>query len=371
MRQSPGVERASEKTMKITVVVNNMNRPLILRILKMACAVVVLSTLSVSAKAQDYTVLIENNTVTLTEYIGAGGDVVIPDHMSTLPVVGIADFAFSGKNITGVTVPDTVTSLGDYVFARCPGLTSVTIGNGVSTIGDYAFYRCVNLTNVTIGAHVNSIGAGAFISCDSLTGIALPGSVTSIGEGAFRHCPSLTAITVAESNLVYGSIEGILFNKTQDSIVQCPEGKSGSSKIPDNITSIGDYAFESCASLTNIYFEGDAPSLGLSVFFNANNATVYYLTGTLGWSPTYGDRPTAVWRPALLTTDGMFGIIDGEFGFTIDWANGQVVLVDARTDLANSVWRLIDTITLTNGFFYFIDPEWVNHPDRFYRVRMQ
>jgi hypothetical protein len=65
--------------------------------------------------------------------------------------------------------------------------------------------------------------------------------------------------------------------------------------IPDNVTSIGRYAFIGDTSLTSVYFKGNAPSIGGSVFSGDTNTTVYYLPGTTGWGPTFGGRPTALW----------------------------------------------------------------------------
>ena len=67
--------------------------------------------------------------------------------------------------------------------------------------------------------------------------------------------------------------------------------------IPDGVTSIGNCTFYECTRLTGAYFKGNAPSIGAAVFDGDNNATVYHLPGTTGWSPTFGGRPTARWKP--------------------------------------------------------------------------
>ena len=64
--------------------------------------------------------------------------------------------------MTSITIPNSVTSIGDYAFRGCTGLTSITIPNSVTSIGDYAFYGCTKLLNLTIGAKVSSIGESAF-----------------------------------------------------------------------------------------------------------------------------------------------------------------------------------------------------------------
>jgi hypothetical protein len=67
--------------------------------------------------------------------------------------------------------------------------------------------------------------------------------------------------------------------------------------IGSNVTSLGDGAFWGCYNLTGIYFQGNAPGVGSSVFDSDNRATIYYLPGTTGWGPTFDGLPTAVWCP--------------------------------------------------------------------------
>lgn len=92
------------------------------------------------------------------------------------------------SGLTSVTIPDRVTSIGDYAFYECIRLTSVTIGKGVRSIGDYAFYNCTSLTIIPIPDGVTSIGERAFENCRGLTSVTIPDSVTSIGESAFSGC---------------------------------------------------------------------------------------------------------------------------------------------------------------------------------------
>jgi hypothetical protein len=93
-----------------------------------------------------------------------------------------------------VTIPDSVTSIGNYAFSNCTSLASVTIGNSVTSIGYCAFYRCTGLTSVTIPGSVTTIGYSAFQDCSSLTSLIIPNSVTSIGSYAFGYCDGLTNV---------------------------------------------------------------------------------------------------------------------------------------------------------------------------------
>ena len=350
--------------------------------------------LTASVRAQDYTYTNSAGQITITGYTGAGGAVAIPATITGLPVTTIGGRAFyNNTNLTSVTIPNSVTSIRGSAFESCTSLTSVTIPNSVTSIGDQAFSYCASLTSVTIPNSVISIGFGAFAGCTSLTSVIIGNSVTSIGNGAFAGCTSLTSITVDAANPAYSSdVAGVVFNKNQTTLIQCPGGKAGSYTIPDSVTSIGDYAFSgctsltrvtipnsvtsigneafaSCTSLTSVYFQGNAPSAGSGVFGGANSAIIYYLPETRGWGASFAGRPTMLWNPTVPISDPSFGVRAGQFGFNIAGTSGLVIVVEAATNLANPVWTPVGTNTLTGGSSYFSDPQWTNHPARFYRLR--
>ena len=104
-----------------------------------------------------------------------------------------------GKTATSITIPDSVTSIGEGAFSGCSSLTSIVIGNSVTTIGNYAFSSCSSLTSIVIGDSVTSIGYEAFSGCCSLTSIVIPDSVTNIGNWVFEGCDRLTIYCEAES----------------------------------------------------------------------------------------------------------------------------------------------------------------------------
>ena len=161
----------------------------------------------------------------------------------TIPnsVTSIGDDAFSGcSGLTSVTIPNSVTSIGNYVFRECSSLTSVAIGNSVTSIGAYAFYNCSSLTSVAVGNSVTSIGADAFHGCESLTSVMIPNSVTTIGERAFSGCESLTSVSIPNSVTSIG----------REAFSGCDSLTSVT--IPNSVTSIGMYAFSVCESLTSV-----------------------------------------------------------------------------------------------------------------------
>ena len=157
-----------------------------------------------------------------------------------------------------MTIPDSVTSIGDYAFSGCSGLTSVTIPNSVTSIESFAFNYCTNLTSVTIPNSVTSIGYHAFDGCSGLTSVTIPNSVTSIGDGAFYGCSGLVDVegVVIVRNVFYGYY-----------------GSSGNVTIPDGVTSIGEYAFKDCNGLTSVTIPDSVTSIESSAFYNCSGLT--------------------------------------------------------------------------------------------------
>lgn len=112
-------------------------------------------------------------------------EVEIPSKIKGLPVTIIEEAFYGCENLTSITIPESVTSIGDLAFFYCKNLISITIPDGVTSIGVNAFGYCTSLTSITIPNSVTSIGNYALEYCTSLTSITIPDSVASIGNGAF------------------------------------------------------------------------------------------------------------------------------------------------------------------------------------------
>ncbi len=143
--------------------------------------------------------------------------------------VGSYDFYGCG-NISSLTLPSTLTSIGYDAFALCNGLNSVAIPEGVTSIREYAFYSCYGLTSVTLPSTLTSIGYEAFSNCDGLISVTIPEGVTTIGGEAFYDCDGLTSVT-----------------------------------LPSSITSIGNYAFEYCDNLKEVVIAEDSDNSGTGI----------------------------------------------------------------------------------------------------------
>ena len=327
-----------------------MKTKTLISLLTLACLLAVPATAQVNYA-------VSGSTAYVTRSPNASGDIVIASTYNGFPVTSIGNAAFYNcTNLTSVTIPNSVTSIGSTAFRYCTSLTSVTIPSSVTSIGFGAFQYCGSLTTMTIPNSVTSIGDQVFYSCTSLTSVTIPNSVTSIGIWAFISCTSLTSVTIGNS------VTSIGYQAFRD----CTSLTSVT--IPNSVTNIGGRAFEYCTSLTSLTFLGNAPTEGFSMFANVGpGATVYYYYGTTGWGATYGGLPTVMLYPPPQVSTGSAGVQPGGFGFTITGVVNQTIVVEGSTNLTN--WQSIWTNTLSAVSTNFVDPQWLDHPRRFYRLR--
>ena len=219
---------------------------------------------------------------TASKHSSYSGNIVIPSKVT-----------YSGKTYTVKVI--------DFdAFCWCDGLTSVTIPNSVTSIGQSAFESCSGLTSVTIPNSVTSIGVCAFESCSGLTSVTIPNSVTSIDDYAFSKCSGLSKVNIESieswcsinfssitSHPFFSSENGHLFmNGTEVTSLTIPQsisklnrfvfyGCSGltSVTIPNSLTSIGAYAFYRCDGLTSVTIPNSVTSIGGYAFSNCSGLT--------------------------------------------------------------------------------------------------
>jgi hypothetical protein len=261
--------------------------------------------------------------------------------------------------LMSVTIPNSVTSIGNYTFAYCTSLTNITIPNGVTWIGNAAFLDCTSLTDITIPNNVTFLGVSAFQNSLLLTNVTIGSNVSSINDSTFEQCNHLRSVTIGSS---VGSI-GINAFAGCSSLI--------SVTIPSGVISIKDRAFRNCNSLGSIFFKGNAPSYGSESFSNCGpTSTVYRLPGATKWPQvprSWAGLSTALWQPQMLG-DGNFGVLTNQFGFNINWTSGMVVVVEACTNLVNPGWSPLKTNVLRGDVLYFSDSDWMNYPNRYYRI---
>lgn len=247
-----------------------------------------------------YTVNADQQSVTVSEYKGEGGEAVIPDTLGGLPVTGIGSWAFFGcAALTGITIPDSVTVIGNSAFNGCTGLAAAALPSALTAIGDSAFAGCSALTEAEIPEGVTSIGTQAYSGCTALERVSIPESA-ALGASVFRDTPWLRA-KQAENPLVV--VNRILIDGTN---------AEGDVMIPDGVTAVGGLAFSGCQTLTGIVIPESVTAIGDSAFYGCVGLT------------------------AVTLADGLTSIGYQAFGSCT--ALAEITIPDSVTDLSGSVF---------------------------------
>ena len=229
----------------------------------------------------NYSVNADGVSVTVTghalDYEHANGPLVIPESVNNAGVdyavtaIGNAAFLYYFY-LTSLTLPNSLTTIGNSAFAYCSGFTGdLIIPNSVVTIEESAFFTCYSFDgDFVIGNSVTTIGDYAFNSCDGLHGVLnIPSSVESIGSIAFRYC-NFSGITVDPASPVFDSRDNcnaVIVTESNELIIGCVN-----TVIPNTVTAIGDDAFCGLA-LTSIDIPDSVTSIGAGAYAFCFNAT--------------------------------------------------------------------------------------------------
>ena len=202
-------------------------------------------------------------------------NIILPQNLTK-----IGNSCFEGALIKQITIPDTVTEIGDNAFAFCDQLESLTLPPGIQKISNRMLLGCLSLTSITIPASVTEIASQAFAN-SGLTSITIPSTVTTLGSNAFYNCASLEHMDI------------------QANVTEIPEGfaeDSGRTSVmlPDTVETIGNSAFASVlANLTEITIPASVTSIGDYAFAQSEAITTVTCLAVI--PPTFGHN-------ALLST---------------------------------------------------------------------
>lgn len=234
--------------------------------------------------------------------------------------------------LQSVVIPENVVMVGAYAFSWCKNLTQVELPEGLDMLGDYAFIGCEKLPQITIPKSVKTIYNWTFQNCNSFTSIEIPENVAHIGNNILSACEKLTTVIVNVNNKYYDSRDNcnaIIETNTNTLIAACQ-----TTKIPNSVKALGDYAFNFCKGLTSIEIPNSVESIGYGAF--------------------NGDSITSIRIPANVLSIGLrvFGYCDKLTSIEVDADNTHY---DSR-DNCNAIIQT-STNTLIVGSINTIIPE--------------
>ncbi len=246
------------------------------------------------------------------------GNIVIPEKVSyngaDYTVTSMTDYAFQSTAITGITLPESLTSWGERCFwwsklesivvpksvtslpascfHGCENLKSVTLHDGITSIGSDCFNGCTSLESITLPSGITNLEAGTFYNCSALKSIELPSGITSLGSDCFCGCTGLTAInipnkvTILDYDCFYGCT-GLTSVTLPESVTtlgeDCFNGCTGISTInlPNSITSMGNYCFRDCNKLESVTLPNSMTTVPFGCFYGCTGLTSVTLPNSI------------------------------------------------------------------------------------------
>ena len=265
-----------------------------------------------------FTVTSEDGCVTIRGASGHGETLNIPETINGMPVAAIADFMFAGSTeLTSITLPDSIKTIGKKAFSNCAKLTNVYIGSSAETIDEQAFYACPKLQRISISTDnktyhsengslykgdslliyagsnnavisdtTASIGNYAFFGRTELSSVTIPESVKSIGDYAFSGCLGLKSIIIPDSVTTVGT----------HCFLSCTE--LAAVKLGDSLRAIPNSCFHSCTSLKNVHIPDSVTDIDTHAFYSCDSLSALYIPSAVSTIVT-----DAVGRKYSIRTD--------------------------------------------------------------------
>ena len=229
----------------------------------LAAAMTLAGSAQETAVIDGITYLLDGGKASVMQQNGLTGDIVIPETVryggEDYTVTTVQSNAFSGNDITGVVLPNTVTVMGSSCFSSCSKLVSADLPDNITSLGGNSFSFCYSLKSVDLPEALVSLGDMCFESCNMLEAIELPAGVTSLGSACFSGCDRLKAISLPKGITELG-YQCFYACKSLTSVT-----------LPASLTTMGESCFHGCSSLGSVKFEGSLTELKKRCFYHCTS----------------------------------------------------------------------------------------------------
>ena len=339
-----------------------------------------------AAQSGDFIYEVGTSTITITGYVGTDSTVAIPDTINGMPVTSIGEAAFIGSSkFASIILPQNMTqNMGSFVyaFAGCTALTQIKVSTSNPRFNDRDGVLYDKMQRILIQFPIGRMGGYAipdgvtgiadfaFNGCTSLTSIDIPHSVTSIMATSITDCDALTNIVVDPLNPMFSDLDGVLFDNSQEYLINCPAGRSGIYSIPDGVTHVADYAFNDCIHLTSIILPNSVIAIGRWAFERCTTMTSIIIPdsvitiGMAAFSECTGLRTITMSKNVRYLDDSLFwrcsALTSVYFTGSSPSSEGEAVFSDANQVV---VYYLPGTTGWSSTFDGRPTAEWLRAPN--------
>lgn len=258
---------------------------LLLTMVVIVLATIVCCSISASALTEgDWEFSLLDNEVTITKYVGQGGDVVIPESIYGCPVTKLEKallYHSYNSEITSIIIKAKIRDIPDSFAGGQKKLTHVILPEGVESVGERAFGGCKSLETINLPSTVKTLYDNVFNQCTSLSSVKLPEGIESVGGGCFAYT-AITEMDLSNVSVVlnqrFGSTRMFEGCKNLKYVILSPMVETIAEKffinctsleeviMPNGIKFIGEDAFMGCSSLKNVIFPTSLEEIGWGAF---------------------------------------------------------------------------------------------------------